>query len=73
MDELLDVIVEPDPSGWRWKDDGEHDLTVEVGCTVSRARAIRATALEVIRGVEAGNPPWSTSWADLHPSALGLR
>jgi len=63
MDQILDVIVEPDLSCWRWKDDWELDLAVEMGVrTLAEAGAIRETALEVIRGVEAGNPPWSTSW-----------
>lgn len=73
MDQVLDVIVEPDLSAWRWKDDWELALAVDLGVySEAQAAAIEETARAVIEAIEAGRPPWDTSWADWHPSSLGL-
>jgi hypothetical protein len=71
MDEILDVIVASDLSTWRWKDDWELALAVELGYySERRAAAIRATATSVIKAVEDGKPPWDVSWAAWEPPTI---
>jgi hypothetical protein len=68
MDHILDVLVAPDLSSWEWKDEDEFEYAQEVGfLTPDRAATIRETALRIIKDVEAGQPPWNTSWATWTP------
>jgi hypothetical protein len=68
MDHLLDVLVSPDLQSWEWKDEAEFEFAEEAGLlSAPRAAEIRAMALDIIKAVEAGQPPWDPSWATWNP------
>ncbi|GAA3798954.1 DUF402 domain-containing protein [Cellulomonas soli] len=70
LDHVLDIVVAPDLSWWRWKDEDELLAAVELGVlTAEEASAIRATGEVVIAAVERGDPPWDLTWATWHPGA----
>jgi uncharacterized protein len=62
MDLMLDVTVELDRT-WRWKDEDELELAVELGgLTRGEAAALRAEGERVI-----AERPWPTGWEDWRP------
>lgn len=69
LDHVLDVLVAPDLSWWRWED--ELVAAVELGVLGAReAAAIRATGEAVIADIERGDPPWDLAWATWRPTDL---
>lgn len=68
MDQVLDILVARDLSSWQWKDGEEFDYAQQTGFfTPARAAEIRETGLDIIKAVEAGQPPWDQSWAAWSP------
>ena len=68
MDLALDVLIEPDCSEWRWKDEDEFQLLVDGGVLdPSEATAVRDEALRVIARAEAREPPFSEDWPRWRP------
>ena len=68
LDEDLDVLIEPDRSGWTWKDEDDVALGVSLGL-YSRADVERFHA-EGARGrdrVLEREPPFDREWADWRP------
>lgn len=67
MDLALDIVVEPD-LGWRWKDDEEFaeilDRAIFDAPTGAR---VREEADNVIRRIEAAEPPFSEPWPSWRP------
>jgi uncharacterized protein len=62
----LDVVIDEDLT-WRWKDEEEVDLAIELGVfTSAEAAEIRAAGERVIEMVERGDA-WWTSWRDWAP------
>lgn len=68
MDLALDVLIAPDCSEWRWKDEDEFQLLVDWKLLEPpESAAVREEALRVIARAEAGEPPFSEDWAAWRP------
>jgi predicted RNA-binding protein associated with RNAse of E/G family len=68
MDHLLDVVISPDRSAWRWKDEDEFAEAVALGIfSAEQASAIRAEGEKVIRQMQAGEPPFCSGWEAWKP------
>jgi hypothetical protein len=68
MDHLLDIVVSPDRSEWRWKDEDEFSEALAIGVfSTEEGRAIRAEGERVIRLIEAGVSPFCDSWESWTP------
>ena len=67
LDQFLDVIVKPDLSGWRWKDEDELEEAIALGL-VSRgkASAMRAEGEKVAAWIQSGNSPFN-GWEKWRP------
>ena len=66
-DNFLDVIVEPDLSGWHWKDEDEFAEAIELGIIgVEKAKSIRAEGERVAKWIQSGKSPFN-SWANWRP------
>ena len=69
-DHLLDIVVNPARSEWRWKDEDELREAVEVGLSSPQnARAIRAEGKRAIQLLQAGEPPACDGWEKWAPPA----
>ena len=67
-DHLLDVLVEPDRTTWRWKDEDELAEAVERGVfSPTDAGAFRAVGLEAVEHVASGAPPFDRDWSSWRP------
>ena len=61
-DHQLDIIVEPDRN-WRWKDQDELDLAVELGrMTRGLGKAVRAEGQLAVEEIERNGGLYSESW-----------
>jgi hypothetical protein len=61
-DLVLDIWVDPDGS-WRWKDEDELEIAVELGrFTPAQLAEIRSVGESVL-----ATPPWPTGWEDWRP------
>lgn len=67
-DLVLDMVCEPDLSGWRWKDEEEVVWAVEHG-RINQAESDRIYSLgrEALRIIEAGTFPIAGDWAAFSP------
>jgi hypothetical protein len=67
-DHILDVVFEPDHSGWRWKDEDElrEAVTLEIFTEEAAAR-IRAEGERVIRMYAENYPPFCAGWEKWSP------
>ena len=74
MDLALDIIVEPDRSSWRWKDEDEFELFEERGLIEPDvARRVRDEAATVIERIAADAAPFDSAWPGWRPDpAWGL-
>ena len=70
LDQVLDIVVAPDRSSWRWKDEDELALAVERGL-ISRASAdaFRREGERVIADLEANRDLFSQHWENWRPEA----
>lgn len=69
-DHLLDVVISPDRSEWRWKDEDEFSEAVAIGVfSPEEARAIRAEGERVIGLLEAEASPFCDGWETWSPPA----
>ncbi len=69
-DHLLDVVVSPDRSEWRWKDEDQLDEAVAIGLfSAEEARTIRAEGERVIKLVRADQSPFCDGWERWKPPA----
>jgi hypothetical protein len=67
-DNMLDIVVEPDLSAWRWKDEDDVAEAVRIGLlSKQEADAIRREGERVIGLIEAGTPPFDPGWASWRP------
>ncbi len=63
MDQILDIVVEPDLSGWWWKDEEEFQQAQEVGLySPQQARRIRAEGERVLERVQTQSSPFCDGW-----------
>jgi hypothetical protein len=68
MDLALDIIVEPDRSSWRWKDEDEFELFQDRGLIDETvARRVRDEADSVIERIAHGAPPFNGAWPGWRP------
>lgn len=68
MDQTLDIIVSPDRSNWRWKDEEELAEAVALGVyTVEEADGIRAAGEGALARFLAGGPPLNRNWERWQP------
>ena len=67
MDQLLDVVIDPDLS-WRWKDEDELREAIELGLmSQGGAEAVRREAERAIERLEARQPPFCDGWETWQP------
>jgi predicted RNA-binding protein associated with RNAse of E/G family len=67
MDQMLDVVVDPDRT-WRWKDEDELDAAVALGLfDEDRVALLRAEALSVVADMEAERAPFCDPWISWVP------
>ena len=72
-DHQLDIIVEPDRN-WRWKDQDELDLAVELGrMTRGLGKAVRAEGQLAVEEIEHNGGPYSEGWEHWRPDVLLTR
>ena len=72
-DHQLDIIVEPDRN-WRWKDQDELDLAVELGrLTPGLGKAVRAEGQVAVEEIERNGGLYSEGWEHWHPDATLTR
>ncbi len=70
MDLMLDVIIEPDLSSWRWKDEDEFQALIEWGLIdPDEALSVRAEALSVVAKASRREPPFSDPWPSWKPDS----
>jgi hypothetical protein len=68
LEQLLDVVLEPDLSAWKLKDDDELDWDVGRGeFTPDEAAGIRAEATRAIDLVLRSVPPYERAWMSWRP------
>ncbi len=68
MDQILDIVISPDLSSWRWKDEDEFAEAVRIGVySQEEARAIRDEAERVIARFNAHKSPFCDGWEDWLP------
>ena len=66
-DQQLDIIVNPDRS-WRWKDEDELELAVELGhMTRDQADAVRAEGALAVQQIEQNRSPFCDGWEQWKP------
>jgi hypothetical protein len=68
MDLALDVVISPDRSRWRWKDENEFAELIELGLiSEPEAQAIRKEGLRVIQLSDQNQPPFCSGWESWSP------
>lgn len=67
-DWLLDIVVSPDKSEWRWKDEEEVTEAVELGLmTLERAREFYAEGERGLKRLLTSEAPFDRDWATWRP------
>ena len=68
MDQMLDIVVAPDLSWWRWKDEDELEECVRLGLwNAAQAAAVRAEGERALARLLAREPPFDERWEDWRP------
>jgi len=66
-DMYLDVLIEPDLTSWRWKDDDEFAEAIELGIIApEKAKAIRADGERAANWLQSGKSPFN-GWEKWQP------
>ena len=67
-DHFLDIVVSPDLSSWKWKDEDELKEAISLGLVTSAMeREIRAEGESVVRQMAARASPFSDGWERWRP------
>ena len=67
-DNVLDVVIEPDLTSWRWKDEHELDAAVRVGrFTAEEAEAVREEGRRAVAALDSRRWPFDREWRDWRP------
>jgi hypothetical protein len=70
MDQMLDIVISPDQTSWRWKDEDEFAEAERIGVySPHKARTIRAEGEKVIGLLQAHASPFSDGWESWLPPA----
>lgn len=68
MDQTLDIVVAPDMSAWRWKDEEELEEGIARGAyNRDQAAEIRANGKRALERLLARKPPFNERWEDWRP------
>jgi hypothetical protein len=68
IDYILDIVIQPDCSAWRWKDEDEFHEAVSIGVySAEQAQAIYAEGEAVIHKMQAGLSPFCDGWERWSP------
>ena len=68
MDQTLDIVVQPDMSSWRWKDEDEFEEALAIGLySQEQAQAIRVEGERSLERLLAREPPFDERWEDWRP------
>ena len=68
VDHVLDLVIEPDLSRWRWKDEDELEDAVRVGrFTPAEAARVREDGEAAVRALERGEWPFDRTWHEWRP------
>ena len=68
MDQTLDIVVEPDMSSWRWKDEDEFADGIATGIYwPEQAQAIRLEGERALARLLARKPPFDERWEGWRP------
>ena len=68
LDQLLDIEIAPDLSGWRWKDEDEFAEAISDGTiTPEKADIIRTEGEAVIAALNARRSPFDEPWPQWRP------
>ncbi len=68
MDQALDIVVSPDLSRWRCKDEDELEEAVARGfLSAETVMAVRAEGEQVIQRIERRLPPFNEGWENWKP------
>ena len=68
MDQLLDMVVTPDLSGWRWKDEEEFEEAQSIGLiSPEKANYLRCAGLEALELIKKRRPPLDHPWEIWRP------
>jgi len=68
MDQTLDIVVEPDMSSWRWKDEDEFEEALAKGIySREQALGIREQGERALERLLARKPPFDERWEDWRP------
>jgi hypothetical protein len=72
-DQELDLVVAPDLSSWKWKDEDEFAWLQEVGIiTAAEAASVRAEADRAITAIEHRLSPYCDGWERWQPNSSWL-
>ena len=67
-DNVLDVVIAPDLSSWRWKDEHEFAEAIRVGrFTTEEAEAVREEGRRALATLEARAWPFDRAWSNWRP------
>jgi hypothetical protein len=68
MDHILDIVISPDRSTWRWKDEDDFNEAVAIGVySAQEARAIRAEGERAVELMQANQSPFCDGWERWSP------
>jgi len=68
MDQMLDIVISPDRTHWRWKDEDEFAEAEAIGVfSPAKAQAIRAQGEQVISLLHSNLSPFCDGWQDWVP------
>ena len=68
VDHVLDLVIEPDLSRWRWKDEDELEDAVRVGrFTPAEAARVREDGEAAVRALERREWPFDRTWHEWRP------
>ena len=70
VDHVLDLMIEPDLSAWRWKDEDELADAVRIGrFTAAEAARVRQDGEEAVRALERRDWPFDRGWEAWRPES----
>ena len=74
MDQTLDIVVQPDMSSWRWKDEDEFGEALEKGIySAKQALEIRAEGERALKRLLAREPPFDERWENWRPDPTWIK
>ena len=73
MDQMLDIVINPDRTKWHWKDEDEFSEAEEIGVySREKAQSIRQEGQRVIGLLNANASPFCDGWENWTPPGSGV-